>query len=61
MTGGIVPLGDGTGFATNLQGKQDLWAAGIYGNAPIIGTITLFAENSKGRSTVTIEVTIDIR
>ena len=61
VTGGIVPPGDGTGFSTNLQGKQDLWAAGIYGNAPIIGTITLFAENSKGRSTVTIKVTIDIR
>ena len=59
VTGDIVLPGDGTGFATNLQGKQDLWVAGIYGNAPINGTITLFAENNKGRSTVTIEVTID--
>ncbi len=61
VTGGIVPPGDGTGFATNSQRKQDLWVAGIFGNAPIIGTITLFAENDKGRTTVTIEVTINIR
>lgn len=59
VTGNIVPVGDGTGFATNSQSKQDLWVAGIYKNTPIIGTITLFAENSKGRTTVTIEVTID--
>ncbi len=58
VTGGIVPPGDGTGLATNLERKQDLWVAGIFGDAPIIGTITLFAENDKGRTTVTIKVTI---
>lgn len=58
VTGGIVPPGDGTGFATNSQRKQDLWVAGILENTPIIGTITLFAENNRGRSTVTIEVSI---
>ena len=58
VTGEIVPPGDGTGFATNSLRKQDLWVAGIFGNAPIIGTITLFAENDKGRTTVTIKVTI---
>ncbi len=58
VTGGIVPPGDGTGFVTNLQRRQDLWVAGIFGNAPIIGTVTLFAENDKGRATVTIKVTI---
>ncbi len=61
VTGDIVPPGDGTGFATNSEGKQDLWVAGIFENAPIIGTITLFAENDKGKTTVTIEVTINIR
>ncbi len=59
VTGGIVPPADGTGFATNLERKQDLWVAGIFGNAPIVGTITLFAENDKGRTPVTIKVTID--
>lgn len=58
VTGGIVPPGDGTGFATNSQRKQDLWVAGILENTPISGTITLFAENNRGRSTVTIEVII---
>ena len=58
VTGNIVPPGDGTGFATNSQGKQDLWVAGRFENAPIIGTITLFAENSKGRTPITIRVTI---
>lgn len=61
VTGDIVPPGDGTGFATNSEGKQDLWVAGIFENAPIIGTITLFAENDKGKTRVTIEVTINIR
>ena len=61
VTGNIVPPGDGTGFATNSEGKQDLWVAGIFENAPIIGTITLFAENDKGKTIVTIEVTINIR
>lgn len=60
VTGGIVRPGDGTGFATNSERKQDLWVAGIFGNAPIIGTITLFAENNKGKTTVTIEVIINI-
>ena len=59
VTGDIVPPGDGTGFATNSEGKQDLWVAGIFENAPIIGTVTLFAENDKGKTTVTIEVTIN--
>ena len=59
VTGGLVPPGDGTGFATNSERKQDLWVAGTFSNAPIIGTIILFAENSKGRTTVTIEVTIN--
>lgn len=59
VTGEIVPPGNGTGFATNLQRKQDLWVAGNFENAPIIGTITLFAENNKGRTTVTINVTIN--
>ena len=61
VTGNIVPPGDGTGFATNSEGKQDLWVAGIFEDAPIIGTITLFAENDKGKTIVTIEVTINIR
>ena len=61
VTGDIVLPGEGTGFATNSEGKQDLWVAGIFENAPIIGTITLFAENDKGKTTVTIEVTINIR
>ena len=61
VTGNIVPPGEGTGFATNSEGKQDLWVAGIFENAPIIGTITLFAENDKGKTRVTIEVTINIR
>lgn len=60
VTGNIVPPGDGTGFATNSQGKQDLWVAGRFENAPIIGTITLFAENSKGRRPITITVTINV-
>lgn len=59
VTGNIVPPGDGTGFATNSQGKQDLWVAGRFENAPITGTITLFAENSKGRRPITITVTIN--
>ena len=59
VTGDIVPPGEGTGFATNSEGKQDLWVAGIFENAPIIGTVTLFAENDKGKTTVTIEVTIN--
>ena len=59
VTGGIVPPGDGTGFATNFERKQDLWVAGIFANAPIVGTITLFAENDKGRTPVTIKVTIN--
>ncbi len=61
VTGNIVLPGEGTGFATNSEGKQDLWVAGIFENAPIIGTITLFAENDKGKTIVTIEVTINIR
>ncbi|MCY4401164.1 MAG: hypothetical protein OXD54_01150 [Candidatus Poribacteria bacterium] len=59
VTGNIVPPGDGTGFATNFQSKQDLWVAGRFTNAPIRGRITLFAENNKGRTTVTIDVTIN--
>ncbi len=59
VTGDIVPPGDGTGFATNFQRKQDLWVAGRFSNAPIRGRITLFAENNKGRTTVTIDVTIN--
>lgn len=60
VTGNIVPPGDGTGFATNLQRKQDLWVAGMFENAPITGTITLFAENSKGRTEESITVTINV-
>lgn len=60
VTGNIVHPGDGTGFATNLQRKQDLWVAGIFENAPIVGRITLFAENSKGRTTQTIDVRINV-
>ncbi len=59
ISGNIVPPGDGTGFATNLQRKQDLWVAGRFENAPIIGTIRLFAENSKGRTERIINVTIN--
>ncbi len=59
VSGNIVPPGDGTGFATNLQRKQDLWVAGRFENAPIIGTIRLFAENSKGRTERIINVTIN--
>lgn len=58
VSGSIVPPGNGTGFAANLHRKQDLWVAGNFENAPIIGTITLFAENNKGRTTVTINVTV---
>lgn len=61
VSGDIVRPGDGTGFATNAQKKQDLWVAGRFENAPIIGTITLFAENNIGKSTVTITVTITVR
>ena len=60
VSGNIVPPGDGTGFATNSQRKQDLWVAGRFENAPITGTITLFAENSKGRTLETINVTINV-
>lgn len=59
VTGNIVQPGDGTGFATNLLRKQDLWVAGIFENAPIIGSITLFAENSKGKTTQIINVRIN--
>ncbi len=59
VTGNIVPPGDGTGFATNFQRKRDLWVAGRFSNAPIRGRITLFAENNRGRTTVTIDVTIN--
>ena len=59
VSGNIVPPGDGTGFATNFESKQDLWVAGIFENAPITGTITLFAENSKGRTEQTITVRIN--
>ncbi len=59
VSGNIVPPGDGTGFATNLQRKQDLWVAGRFENAPIIGTIRLFAENSKGRTERIINVTLN--
>ncbi len=61
VTGNIVRPGDGTGFATNLEKKQDLWVAGNFDNAPIIGTITLFAENNIDRTLVTITVTINVR
>lgn len=60
VTGNIVQPGDGTGFATNPQGKQDLWIAGLFENAPITGTIRIFAENDKGRTVETITVTINI-
>ena len=60
ITGNIVQPGDGTGFATNFQQKQDLWVAGIFENAPIIGSIMLFAENSKGRTTEIINVRINV-
>lgn len=59
VTGDIVPPGDGTGFATNFERKRDLWVAGRFSNAPIRGRITLFAENNRGRTTVTIDVTIN--
>ena len=61
VTGDIVRPGDGTGFATNLEKKQDLWVAGKYENAPITGTVTLFAENNIDRTLVTITVTINVR
>ena len=60
VTGNIVPPGDGTGFATNIQRNQDLWVAGRFDNAPIIGTIRIYAENSKGRTEETITVTINV-
>lgn len=60
VSGNIAPPGDGTGFATNAQRKQDLWVAGRFENAPITGTITLFAENSKGRTLEIIHVTINV-
>ncbi len=61
VSGEIVKPGDGTGFSTNAQKKHDLWVAGSFENAPIVGTITLFAENNIGKSTVTITVTINVR
>lgn len=60
VSGNIASPGDGTGFATNSQRKQDLWVAGRFENAPITGIITLFAENSKGRTLETIYVTINV-
>ena len=59
VSGGILPSGDGTGFAKNAQGKHDLWVAGRFGNAPITGSIVLFAENSKGRISHIITVTLN--
>lgn len=59
VTGDILQPGDGTGLATNQNGKQDLWVAGRFVNAPIIGTITLYAENNRGRRTVRITVRIN--
>ena len=59
VSGAILPLGDGTGFAKNAQGKHDLWVAGRFGNAPITGSIALFAENSKGRISTIITVTLN--
>lgn len=61
VSGLIVPPGDGTGFSKNSRGKHDLWVAGRFGNAPITGSITLFAENTKGRMPITINVTINVR
>ena len=46
VSGEILPPGNGTGFAKNAQGKHDLWIAGRFANAPITGSIALFAENS---------------
>lgn len=59
VSGGILTPGNGTGFAKNAQGKHDLWVAGRLTNAPITGSITLFAENSKGRIRKTIAVTLN--
>ncbi len=59
VTGEIVEVGDGTGFATNLQGKQDLWVAGRFTDAPIRGRITLFAVNNIGRSQITLNIIIN--
>ncbi len=60
VSGEILPSGDGTGFAKNAQGKHDLWIAGRFRNAPITGSIALFAENSKGRIRKIITVTLNI-
>ncbi len=60
VSGNIVAPGDGTGFTTNSERKQDLWVAGRFENAPITGTIILFAENNKGRTEEIITVTIDV-
>ena len=60
VSGEILPSGDGTGFAKNAQGKHDLWVAGRFGNAPITGSIALFAENSKGRINKIITVTLNV-
>ena len=59
VSGEILAPGNGTGFAKNAQGKHDLWVAGRLTNTPITGSITLFAENSKGRIRKTITVTIN--
>ncbi len=59
VSGEILAPGNGTGFAKNAQGKHDLWVAGRLTNAPITGTITLFAENIKGRIRKTIAVTLN--
>ena len=48
VTGNILPLGDGTGFATNENRLQDLWVAGRYEDAPIIGKITIWVKTKKG-------------
>ncbi len=60
VSGEILPPGNGTGFAKNAQGKHDLWIAGRFANAPITGSIALFAENSKGRISKIITVTLNI-
>ena len=60
VSGEILPSGDGTGFAKNAHGKHDLWVARRFGNAPITGSITLFAENSKGRIRKIITVTLNV-
>lgn len=60
VTGNVVPYGDGSGFALNEKRLKDLWVAGVYEDAPIVGTVTIWAENNKGKTPITLNVRITV-